>query len=110
MSFIFPTTVHFSANADAHLLRPRYYVPKNPYQTPGYYPQEPFSGFQNPDLYPKMDLDTLFYIFYYHANTYEQYVRTPWRVRESRQLTSLSADGSPPGSSRSSRGGSTSST
>lgn len=54
--------------------RPRYYIPKNPYQTPLYYPQEPFAGFQDKDFYAKLDLDTLFYIFYYHANTYEQCV------------------------------------
>lgn len=39
-----------------------------------YYPQEPFAGFQDKEFYSKLDLDTLFYIFYYHANTYEQCV------------------------------------
>lgn len=63
-------TPFFSLPSDS---RPRNYVPKTPYQNPPHYPQEPFAGFQDRDLYPKMDLDTLFYIFYYHANTYEQW-------------------------------------
>ncbi|KAI3623505.1 NOT5 [Malassezia furfur] len=53
---------------------PRYYVPKDPFPTPHYYPQTPASIFDNPALYAKFDVDTLFYIFYYQQGTYHQYL------------------------------------
>ncbi|KAJ9477221.1 General negative regulator of transcription subunit 3 [Pseudozyma hubeiensis] len=54
--------------------KPKYYVPKNPFPTPSYYPQAPASVFDNPALYSKFDVDTLFYIFYYQQGTYHQYL------------------------------------
>jgi CCR4-NOT transcription complex subunit 3 len=49
-------------------------VPRNPYATPSYYPQEPSSQFASPALFAKLDVDTLFYIFYYRPGTYLQYL------------------------------------
>ncbi|KAN0064142.1 general negative regulator of transcription subunit 5 [Thecaphora frezii] len=54
--------------------KPKYYVPKNPFPTPAYYPQAPASVFDNPALYAKFDVETLFYIFYYQQGTYHQYL------------------------------------
>lgn len=54
--------------------RPKYYVPRNPYTTPAYYPQSPLPSFDSPALYARLDPETLFYIFYFHAGTYQQYV------------------------------------
>lgn len=54
--------------------KPKYYVPKNPYPTPSYYPQAPTAIFDNPSIYSKFDEDTLFYIFYYQQGTYHQYL------------------------------------
>lgn len=54
--------------------KPKYYVPKNPLPTPSYYPQTPAGVFDNPALYSKFDVDTLFYIFYYQQGTYHQYL------------------------------------
>ncbi|CBQ71579.1 related to NOT3-general negative regulator of transcription, subunit 3 [Sporisorium reilianum SRZ2] len=54
--------------------KPKYYVAKNPFPTPSYYPQTPASVFDNPALYAKFDVDTLFYIFYYQQGTYHQYL------------------------------------
>ncbi|PWN48758.1 hypothetical protein IE53DRAFT_389026 [Violaceomyces palustris] len=54
--------------------KPKYYVPKNPYPTPAYYPQTPHHVFDNPALYSKFDVDTLFYIFYYQQGTYHQFL------------------------------------
>lgn len=54
--------------------KPKYYVAKNPFPTPSYYPQTPASVFDNPALYSKFDVDTLFYIFYYQQGTYHQYL------------------------------------
>jgi len=54
--------------------KPRHYRPDAKYATPSFYPQEPFAYADDPALYSKMDTDTLFYIFYYRQNTYQQYM------------------------------------
>ena len=54
--------------------KPRHYRPQTKYHTPRYYPQEPFMTIDDPSLYSKIDTDTLFYIFYYRQNTYQQYM------------------------------------
>ena len=54
--------------------KPRHYRPDTKYNTPGYYPQQPFPNADDPSLYGKIDTDTLFYIFYYRQNTYQQYM------------------------------------
>lgn len=53
---------------------PRHYVPKNAFPTPPHYPQEPLTIFDNPALFEKIDLDTLFYVFYHQQGTYQQYL------------------------------------
>ncbi|GAA6042050.1 hypothetical protein JCM8097_004080 [Rhodosporidiobolus ruineniae] len=54
--------------------KPKYYVPRTPYTTPSYYPQEPSSQFASPALFSKLDVDTLFYIFYYCPQSYLQFL------------------------------------
>ena len=54
--------------------KPRHYRPDTRYVTPSYYPQEPFANADDPNLYAKIETDTLFYIFYYRQNTYQQYM------------------------------------
>ena len=54
--------------------KPRHYRPDTKYNTPSYYPQEPFPNADDPSLYAKIETDTLFYIFYYRQNTYQQYM------------------------------------
>ncbi|KAI9202508.1 Not1 N-terminal domain, CCR4-Not complex component-domain-containing protein [Polychytrium aggregatum] len=54
--------------------RPKYYVPKTPYPVPAYYPQVPLGVFENPSMFEKLDIDTLFFIFYYQQGTYQQYL------------------------------------
>ena len=54
--------------------KPRHYRPDTRYNTPSYYPQEPFPNSDDPSLYAKIETDTLFYIFYYRQNTYQQYM------------------------------------
>ncbi|CAG8494052.1 9328_t:CDS:10 [Diversispora eburnea] len=54
--------------------RPKYYVPKTPYQTPSYFPQTPTPMLDNPASFEKFDIDTLFFIFYYQQGTYQQYL------------------------------------
>ncbi|KAF5095988.1 hypothetical protein D0Z00_002943 [Geotrichum galactomycetum] len=54
---------------------PRYYQPETYFPTPSYYPQESLTKtFNDAAVFGKMDVDTLFYIFYYRQNTYQQYL------------------------------------
>lgn len=53
---------------------PKTYKPQNKYATPGYYPQELDTVFEDARLYSRIDPDTLFYIFYYKQGTYQQYL------------------------------------
>ena len=54
--------------------KPRPYRPQSKYNTPRYYPQEPSIIIDDPNLYGRIDTDTLFYIFYYRQGTYQQYL------------------------------------
>lgn len=54
--------------------KPRHYKPQTRYNTPPHYPQEPLPIFDDPRLYSRIDTDTLFYVFYYRQNTYQQYL------------------------------------
>lgn len=55
-------------------LSPRTYKAKHPMRTPSYYPQEVNPIFDDPHLYSRIDPDTLFYVFYYKQETYQQYL------------------------------------
>jgi len=57
---------------DPDYSRPQQYKPRNPYATPPYYPQVQLPIFENPALFEKFDVDTLFFIFYYQQGTYQQ--------------------------------------
>ncbi|OCF44935.1 CCR4-NOT transcription complex subunit 3 [Kwoniella heveanensis CBS 569] len=67
---------------------PRYYHPKHPVKTPSYYPQARIPIIEDKNLYPRLDLDQLFYIFYYMTGTYEQWLaaqelkRQSWRFHK----------------------------
>lgn len=52
--------------------RPKYYVPRNPFQTPSYYPQQPNPILSTPGIFSQLDVETLFYVFYFHPGTYQQ--------------------------------------
>ncbi|GAA5820626.1 hypothetical protein JCM11251_003082 [Rhodosporidiobolus azoricus] len=54
--------------------KPKYYVPRTPFATPTYYPQEPSTQFASAAFFSKLDVDTLFYIFYYCPGTYLQFL------------------------------------
>ncbi|KAM6495663.1 Not1 N-terminal domain, CCR4-Not complex component domain containing protein [Amanita muscaria] len=65
--------------------KPKYYVPKNPFQTPPYYPQTPHPLLSTAAIFSQLDVETLFYVFYYLPGTYQQYLaarelkRQSWR-------------------------------
>lgn len=56
--------------------KPRHYKPQTAYSTPLYYPQDVLPIFDDPRLYEngRIDVDTLFYLFYYRQATYQQYL------------------------------------
>jgi CCR4-NOT transcription complex subunit 3 len=52
--------------------KPKYYVPRNPYQAPSYYPQATNPILSSPRLFAQLDVETLFYVFYFLPGTYQQ--------------------------------------
>ncbi|KAI8963780.1 Not1 N-terminal domain, CCR4-Not complex component-domain-containing protein [Daldinia sp. FL1419] len=52
----------------------RTYRPDTKYPSASGYPQEPLPIFENPQLYSRIEPDTLFYVFYYKQGTYQQYL------------------------------------
>lgn len=69
MSFI-----HLSLQALNMSLSPRYYHPKNPIKTPSHYPQARLPTLEDKSIYARLELDQLFYMFYYMTGTYEQWL------------------------------------
>jgi CCR4-NOT transcription complex subunit 3 len=71
--------------------KPRHYKPQTHFDTPIHYPQEPLPIFDDPRLYSKIDMDTLFYVFYYCQGTYHQYLaaqelkKQSWRFHKQYQ-------------------------
>lgn len=51
----------------------RSFVPKHPVNLPDYYPPSQPAILENPAIFERLDLDTLFFIFYYQQRTYPQY-------------------------------------
>ena len=63
----------FLKSVSYELYRPKYYVPRNPFQTPPYYPQTPHPLLSTAAIFSQLDVETLFYVFYYLPGTYQQY-------------------------------------
>ncbi|KAJ1887969.1 general negative regulator of transcription subunit 5 [Kickxella alabastrina] len=59
-----------------------------PTSTPSYYPQTPLPVIEHPGMASHLELDTLFFAFYYQPNTYQQYLaakelnRQSWRFHK----------------------------
>ncbi|KAJ2396444.1 general negative regulator of transcription subunit 5 [Coemansia sp. RSA 2603] len=59
-----------------------------PVNTPSYYPQTALPVIEHPGMASHLDLDTLFFAFYYQSNTYQQYLaakelnRQSWRFHK----------------------------
>ncbi|CCG83053.1 Putative uncharacterized protein [Taphrina deformans PYCC 5710] len=72
--------------------RPYHYIPKEPFPTPPYYPSMPLDIFNDAEAMEKIEIDTLFYIFYYQKGTYQQFLasrelkKQAWRFHK-RYLT-----------------------
>lgn len=63
--------------------KPKYYVPRNPFQTAPYYPQTPHPLLNTSAIFSQLDVETLFYVFYYLPGTYQQYLAAKELKRQS---------------------------
>ncbi|KAK0231158.1 Not1 N-terminal domain, CCR4-Not complex component-domain-containing protein [Armillaria fumosa] len=63
--------------------KPKYYVPRTPYQTASYYPQTPHALLSTPAIFSQLDVETLFYVFYFLPGTYQQYLAAKELKRQS---------------------------
>ncbi|KAJ7087184.1 Not1 N-terminal domain, CCR4-Not complex component-domain-containing protein [Mycena belliarum] len=63
--------------------KPKYYVPRNPYPTAAYYPQAPHPLLSTAAIYAQLDVETLFYVFYFLPGTYQQYLAAKELKRQS---------------------------
>ncbi|KAJ7367947.1 Not1 N-terminal domain, CCR4-Not complex component-domain-containing protein [Mycena albidolilacea] len=63
--------------------KPKYYVPRNPFPTAPYYPQAPNPLLSTAAIYPQLDVETLFYVFYFLPGTYQQYLAAKELKRQS---------------------------
>jgi len=68
--------------------RSRQYKPRNPYNVPAVFPMTPASCFDDPQIFEKLDVDVLFFIFYYQQGSFQQYLaakelkRRAWRYHK----------------------------
>ncbi|KAF8450345.1 Not1 N-terminal domain, CCR4-Not complex component-domain-containing protein [Boletus edulis BED1] len=63
--------------------KPKYYVPRHPFNTPSFYSQTPHPVLSSPALFSQIDVETLFYVFYYLPGTYQQYLAAKELKRQS---------------------------
>ncbi|KAG5645759.1 hypothetical protein DXG03_005296 [Asterophora parasitica] len=63
--------------------KPKYYVPRNPFQTAPYYPQAPHPALSTPSIFSQLDVETLFYVFYFLPGTYQQFLAAKELKRQS---------------------------
>ncbi|KAF8665601.1 hypothetical protein AX16_000058 [Volvariella volvacea WC 439] len=68
---------------DAEISRPKFYAPRQPFQTAQYYPQQPLPLLSTPAFFSQLDLETLFYVFYFQPGTYQQYLAAKELKRQS---------------------------
>ncbi|KAJ7083334.1 Not1 N-terminal domain, CCR4-Not complex component-domain-containing protein [Mycena belliarum] len=61
----------------------KYYMPRNPFPTAPYYPQMPHPLLNNATLYSQVDVETLFYVFYFLPLSYPQYLAAAELKRQS---------------------------
>jgi CCR4-NOT transcription complex subunit 3 len=54
--------------------RSKAYTPRNPYRTPESFPVAPAKVLDEKSTFEKLDIDTLFFIFYFQQGTYQQYL------------------------------------
>ncbi|KAJ6601073.1 Not1 N-terminal domain, CCR4-Not complex component-domain-containing protein [Mycena vulgaris] len=64
-------------------VKAKYYMPRNPFPTAAYYPQIPHPLLNNAAIYAQVDVETLFYVFYFLPVSYPQYLAAEELKRQS---------------------------
>ncbi|KAJ7447169.1 Not1 N-terminal domain, CCR4-Not complex component-domain-containing protein [Mycena latifolia] len=64
-------------------VKAKYYMPRNPFPTAPYYPQVPHPLLNNAAIYSQVDIETLFYVFYFLPVSYPQYLAAEELKRQS---------------------------
>ncbi|KAJ7157343.1 Not1 N-terminal domain, CCR4-Not complex component-domain-containing protein [Mycena filopes] len=64
-------------------VKAKYYMPRNPFPTATYYPQAPHPLLNNAAIYARVDVETLFYVFYFLPLSYPQYLAAEELKRQS---------------------------
>ncbi|KAJ7146457.1 Not1 N-terminal domain, CCR4-Not complex component-domain-containing protein [Mycena epipterygia] len=64
-------------------VKAKYYMPRNPFPTAAYYPQAPHPLLNNAAIYSQVDVETLFYVFYFLPVSYPQYLAAEELKRQS---------------------------
>ncbi|KAJ7827198.1 hypothetical protein B0H13DRAFT_311770 [Mycena leptocephala] len=64
-------------------VKAKYYMPRNPFPTAPYYPQVPHPLLNNAAIYSRVDVETLFYVFYFLPVSYPQYLAAEELKRQS---------------------------
>ncbi|KAJ6541605.1 Not1 N-terminal domain, CCR4-Not complex component-domain-containing protein [Mycena capillaripes] len=64
-------------------VKAKYYMPRNPFPTAAYYPQVPHPLLNNAAIYSRVDVETLFYVFYFLPVSYPQYLAAEELKRQS---------------------------
>ncbi|KAJ6479255.1 Not1 N-terminal domain, CCR4-Not complex component-domain-containing protein [Mycena vitilis] len=64
-------------------VKAKYYMPRNPFPTAAYYPQIPHALLNNAAIYSRVDVETLFYVFYFLPVSYPQYLAAEELKRQS---------------------------
>ncbi|KAF7347196.1 hypothetical protein MVEN_01474400 [Mycena venus] len=64
-------------------VKAKYYTPRVPFPTAPYYPQAPHPMLNNAAIYSRVDVETLFYVFYFLPLSYPQYLAAEELKRQS---------------------------
>lgn len=86
LSLLDSSLLHCPQSTDSD--RPKAYYPKQSFATPPSFPSKPQPLLESPELFERLDSDTLFLIFFYQQGTYQQYLaacelkRQSWRFHK----------------------------
>ena len=86
LSLLDSSLAHIPTPADSE--RPKVYTPQHPCSVPASFPTSVSPLFESPANFEKLDVDTLFLIFYHQPGTYQQYLaarqlkKNSWRFHK----------------------------
>lgn len=82
---------HIPGNVDSE--RSKMYVPQNPFtRIPSQFPEVPAPRLESSEVFERMDVETLFFVFFHQPGTYQQFLaarelkRHDWRFHKEHQV------------------------